>query len=67
MIVALASPAGRKVELESNGASHRRDRRFDRAFGQNRATQIGVQYRPREIEHRTKIGPVLFFKAGSGI
>ena len=59
MIVALAAPAGRKVEFQRHRIAHRRQRRLDRRLGQQRAAEIGVQHRAGEVEQGPEIRDVL--------
>ena len=56
VIVALAAPAGREVELERQGAAHGLDRGLDRRFGEQRPAEIGVQHGAGEVEHRAGRG-----------
>ena len=54
MIVALAAPAAREIELERDGAAHGRDRGLDRRLGEQRAAEIGVQHGAGQVEDRAQ-------------
>ena len=56
--VAIAAPAGGKVELQRAGLAHRLGGLRHGLLGQQRAAEIGVQHRAGEVEHRLQRGRV---------
>ena len=51
MVVAVATLAGRQVELQRHGIAHRRHRRLDRRLGKHRSAKICMEHCAGEIEH----------------
>ncbi len=58
MVVALAAPARRQVELKRRRLAHGLDGRLDRRLGEDGAAEIGVQHRSGEVEQRTQVRAV---------
>ena len=65
MIVPLAPPAGRQIELQSRRVAHDRYRRIDRRLREHRAAQIGVQHRAGQVEERAQAGAIFLFQSGT--
>ena len=63
MIVALAAPARRQVELQRRRLAHERDGRLDRRLGEDGAAEIGVQHRAGKVEQRAQVGAVFRIQA----
>ena len=58
VVVALAAPSGREIELERDRLAHRGRGGRDRLLGEPRAAEIRVQHDAREIEHGRKARPI---------
>ena len=51
VVVALAPRTPLEIELERGRCAHRRLHRSERCLSEQRATEIGVQHCPGEVEH----------------